>query len=333
MKKLDKSLALRMATRGTVNYGLKRPLAVSFELTHSCTCNCLHCDHGGRIPREKQITAKDYKELAEELKPILLQLSGGEPFLREDLFEIIETVKKPTGMPYLIVVSNGSLLTEDKYLRCTSLGVNQFSISLDFPDERHDEFRKYRGLYDHLSDLIPRLTALGHDNIVMNTAITRWNLPYLEECYKKAKEWGANISFSAYTAKRTGESAYDIKSPEDLELLQKTLRRLIDLKRNNGRIVNSEWTLSGTYDFFKNDGAAGCKAGQRYMVVSPDGTMRPCSMFNYKFKNHREMMEKFVKNNTCDACYVSIRAYLSESYWTMLSENVKERVLRRGGGC
>jgi hypothetical protein len=40
------------------------------------------------------------------------------------------------------------------------------------------------------------------------------------------------------------------------------------------------------------------------------------------------MYNDFVKGNTCDACYVSIRAYLSQDYWTLLSDNIKERVLK-----
>ncbi|UCF36385.1 MAG: radical SAM protein [Acidobacteriota bacterium] len=334
MKKLDVALAARMAARGTANYAKRTPLAVSFELTHSCTCNCLHCDHGGLKPREEQITAEDYRKLERKLKPILLQLSGGEPLLRPDFFDIVDAVKEDSGMPYLIVVSNASRLTEEIYLKALDHGVNQFSISLDFPDERHDEFRKFKGLYNHLSDLIPKLTRHGHNNIVMNTAITRWNLPYLEGCYEKAKEWGANISFSAYSAERTKNQEYNISAPEDLELLRKSIDRLLEIKSSNGRIVNSDWTLTGTYEFFKNGGAPGCKAGERYMVVNPDGTMRPCSMFDLKFKSREEMVEQFVKGNTCGSCYVSIRAYLSESYWKMLSDNVRERVLKSGEtGC
>ncbi len=333
MKKLDKKLALLMASRGTVSFGIKRPLAVSFELTHSCTCNCRHCDHGGILRQEKNLTVDDYRKLERETKPILLQLSGGEPFLREDILEIVKAVKEKSGLPYLIIVSNASLLTEEKYLECVEAGVNQFSVSLDFPDERHDDFRRHKGLYKHLSELIPSLTAHGHDNVVMNTAITRSNLPYLEGCYEKAREWGANISFSAYTAKRTGDPEHDITEPDELDLLKKTIDRLVSLKHSNGHIVNSDWTLTGTYDFFKNKGAPGCKAGERYMVFNPDGTMRPCSMYDLKYKSREEMVEKFVKTNDCDACYVSIRAYLSESYWRLLSLNVRERVLKKDGDC
>lgn len=333
MKKLDKSMAMRMAARGTLNYALRRPIAVSFELTHSCSCNCLHCDHGGRLQKETRLTAADYQRLERELSPVLLQLSGGEPTLREDLLEIARVVKEDSGLPYLILVSNGSHLTEELYLAAIEAGVNQFSISLDFPDERHDEFRRYKGLYRHLEQLIPKLSARGYRNIVMNTAITRWNLPVLEDCYRKAVEWGVNISYSAYTSKRTGEKEYEINSQEDLALLKQTLDRLLEIKRSNGRVVNSDWTLTGTYNFFKNGEVPGCKAGIRYLVVNPDGTYRACSMFDHKFKTLDEMKEQFVRHNDCGSCYVSIRAYLSEDYWTLLSQNVKERVFSRGREC
>jgi MoaA/NifB/PqqE/SkfB family radical SAM enzyme len=334
MKQLNRTLAARMAARGTYNYALKRPIAVSFELTHSCTCNCRHCDHGGRLRGEKRLTAEDYRRLERELRPVLLQLSGGEPTLREDLLDIARAVKEESGLPYLIVVSNGSNLTEELYLEAVEAGVNQFSISLDFPDERHDDFRRYRGLFRHLSDIIPRLTSHGYGNVIMNTAITRWNLPVLEQCYEKAREWGASISFSAYTAKRTGNSEFDIKDAEDLSLLERSIRRLLELKRTNGAIVNSDWTLTGTYEYFRDGSAPGCKAGERYLVINPDGTMRPCSMFDLKYTSREEMNREFVRNNTCGDCYVSIRAYLSADYWTLLSQNVRERVLQSGkGGC
>jgi hypothetical protein len=52
-------------------------------------------------------------------------------------------------------------------------------------------------------------------------------------------------------------------------------------------------------------------------------------MYDCKYESRDEMYEKFVKNNTCDACYVSIRAYLSEGYWKLLGDNIRERVLKK----
>ena len=62
-------------------------------------------------------------------------------------------------------------MTEEKYLELRAAGVDQFSVSLDFPDERHDDFRKYPGLYARLAQLVPGLASLGHDDIVLNSCI------------------------------------------------------------------------------------------------------------------------------------------------------------------
>jgi len=277
------------------------------------------------------LRAEDYSELRGTLKPMVVQLSGGEPLLRRDLEEIIRAVKEPSGLPYLILVTNGRLLTEEKYLALRPLGINQISISLDFPDSRHDEFRRSPGLYAHLEKLVPVLARHGHDDVAMNTAITRENLPALVGIHERAKEWGVSISYSAYTPLRTGSVDHYIQSAEDLALLRKTLDQLLELKSKSGRIANSPWTLSGIHDFFRDGTVPGCNAGKRFMVVTPTGGLRPCSMFENEYTSQKAMVREFVPTNHCGGCYVSIRSYLDASFWTLLKDNVSNRVLTRNG--
>ena len=218
MKSIPLARAVRMIARGTWSFCTDRPLVVSFELTHSCTADCRHCDKGGIKPEPAGLLrAPDYARLRAELKPMAVQLSGGEPLLRPDLEDVVRAVKEPSGLPYTILVTNGRLFTEDKYLALRALGVNQFSISLDFPDERHDEFRRSPGLYAHLKKLVPALARLGFDDVAMNTAITRENLPALLALHDRARQWGVNISYSAYTPLRTHSMDHYIRSPEDTE--------------------------------------------------------------------------------------------------------------------
>ena len=69
--------------------------------------------------------------------------------------KLVEIVKELPPAPLAIKVQENAWVS----LRCA--GVDQFSVSLDFPDQRHDDFRVYPGLYRHLEDLIPRLAKLG----------------------------------------------------------------------------------------------------------------------------------------------------------------------------
>lgn len=316
-----------MISRGTWSFLTNRPLVVSFEVTHSCPADCLHCDKGGIKPDPAGLLrAADYGRLRAKLKPMAVQLSGGEPLLRRDLEDIVRAVKEPSGLPYTILVTNGRLFTEERYLALRALGVNQFSISLDFPDERHDTFRQSHGLYEHLAKLVPTLAAHGYDDVALNTAITRENLPSLRNIYERAKQWGVSISYSAYTPLRTHNMAHYIHSADDLALLRQTLDELLTLKAQNGRIANSPWTLSGIYNFFLHGTVPGCKAGRRFMVVTPTGGLRPCSMFENTYASHHEILKEWVPNNDCGGCYVSIRSYLDASFWTLLKDNLSNRV-------
>jgi len=332
MKAIPFGRAARMIGRGTWSFMTDRPLVVSFEVTHSCIANCKHCDKGGIKPEPGGLLQpEDYRRLRGELRPMAVQLSGGEPLLRKDLEEIVQAIKEPSGLPYTILVTNARLLTEEKYLKLRSLGVNQFSISMDFPDERHDEFRCLPGLFAHLEKLVPTLSRHGYDDVVLNTAITRGNLPVLRANYEKAKEWNVAISYSAYTPLRTGSMEHYISGDEDLNLLHKTLNELLELKAKNGRITNSPWTLSGIFDFFEKGTIPGCNAGRRFLVVNPNGGLRPCSMFDRTYPSPKAILDDFVANNTCGGCYVSIRAYLDASFWMLLKDNVKTYVLNRNG--
>jgi len=302
------------------NYLTKRPLVLSLEVTLSCNCNCRHCDLGGLIKDEKQITPADCARLTQQLKPPVVQISGGEPLLREDIVEIVSAIKNGTGSPYLILVTNGALLNESLYLQLHNAGVNQVSISLDFPDERHDDFRRHRGLYNHLNNTIPNLAKIGYRDIILNTAITKANFNELIPIANTAMNWGVSVSYSAYTSLRTGDKSYSIDEAESLSLLRKNIHELIELKKHSNCITNSDTVLLDTLKFFEQGYIPGCKAGISFFVISPDGSFIPCSLHRNKFHNQKEMIDKFSNTNDCGGCWVSIRSYTDRSPISLIKD-------------
>jgi len=308
---------IELAGKAIHNYITNRPMVVSYEVTLSCNCNCLHCDLGGVIKDEKQIRPEEYGDLTQGLKPLAAQISGGEPLLRKDIAAIVKAIKQ-TGVQYAILVTNGVLLNESSYLKLREAGVNQFSVSLDFPDERHDEFRRRPALYKHLEETLPRLAKLGFRDIILNTAITKANLREVLPLAKKATEWGVDISYSAYTPLRTRNLDYCLNSGEDLESLRRAINELVVLKKQGIHLVNPELTLRDTLRFFERGGMPNCKAGVRFLVVMPDGSLVPCSMHRIKYTTQKEMMEEFSRTNRCDKCYVAVRSYSEMSFLSQL---------------
>ncbi|HIE27641.1 TPA: radical SAM protein [Candidatus Poribacteria bacterium] len=335
MKSLSFLEAMRITKHGFQNYFAQKPLVVSFEVTHSCTANCQHCDKGGFTKENNLLQPEDYSKLVSEFRPLFVQISGGEPLLREDVTDIVRAIKHPRGesgalpaafnrLPRVIFVTNASLLNAENYLELNKAGVDQFSVSLDFPNEKHDEFRRHPGLYAHLEATIPRLAAdFGYNNIAMNTAITLQNLPYLRALADKAKEWNVDISYSAYSILRTGDKEHFISSEEDLETLRQTIQELIKLKKEKGHILNPPSILLKTYQFFKDGYIPNCRAGKRFLVVRPDGKLNPCSMYPQRqYKNQAEILADFSSNNQCGECYVAIRAYSDKSVGALLKDSV-----------
>jgi MoaA/NifB/PqqE/SkfB family radical SAM enzyme len=309
---------LKLARKGIYRYMTNRPLVVSYEVTLSCNCNCRHCDLGGIIKDEKQLQPDDYGKLTRTLDPPVAQISGGEPLLRKDILDIVKAVKQPDGLPYLIFVTNGVLLNEDNYVQLYEAGVNQFSVSLDFPDERHDDFRRHRGLYKHLERTLPQLAKFGYRNIILNTVITSANLKEILPIARKAREWDVSISYSAYTALRTADRSYCIDSLEERGVLRRTITQLIELQKRTNHIVNPKAELLDTLKFLEQGYLPNCKAGKRFFVVMPDGSFVPCAHRRIKYSTRKEMIENFSRTNRCGDCYVSIRAYSDRSLWSQL---------------
>jgi MoaA/NifB/PqqE/SkfB family radical SAM enzyme len=324
LRKVPLVESLRIIGRGSLNWLAERPIVVSFEVTDACTCWCKHCDHGGPRDESRNLKPADYGRYMEALRPCVVQVSGGEPLLRDDVVEIVRRIKGGTGLPYTILVSNWSLMTEEKYLALARAGIDQFSVSLDFPDQRHDDFRVHPGLYRHLEDLVPRLAKLGRDDIVLNSCITSENVGEIGAIADKARAWGVNLCYSAYSARRTGCRDFLLQTPEQLTQLNRQLDQVEARRDSSNWIVNAPTTLDATRRYFADQGTPGCKAGLRFLVVTADGALQPCSMQfqRYKLEDRSRMVAEFTSSNKCDECYVSIRSYLDKSFPQLLWENV-----------
>jgi MoaA/NifB/PqqE/SkfB family radical SAM enzyme len=340
MRKVPLSESLRIIARGSRNWLAQRPIVVSFEVTDSCTCYCCHCDHGGPRDDSRNLRPADYRRYMDVLRPCVVQVSGGEPLMRGDLAEVIRNIKSEDGLPYIILVSSWSLMNEQRYLELRRAGVDQFSVSLDFPDRRHDQFRCYPGLYDHLCDVIPRCAAHGFDDIVLNTCITSANVAEINRAADQAAAWGVNICYSAYSPRRTGNRDLFPGAPQLLGVLRQQLEMLEERRNGDNFIVSAPTTLAATRAYFESGRAPGCKAGLRFLVVTADGMLQPCSMQfrRYPLDQQARMIEEFTRGNQCDECYVAIRSNLDKTFPQLLRENVRNYLsLKRSspaaGGC
>jgi MoaA/NifB/PqqE/SkfB family radical SAM enzyme len=316
-------MAMRMVGRAAWNMWRKRPLTVSFEVTHSCTANCWHCNWGGPI-KETRRTPEEYAAIYRELKAPVVNISGGEPLARGDLDDIIRAIATPGGLPWIVVVTNGSNLEPQRFLRMKQAGMHQLSVSIDFPDDRHSGFRRIPGLFHHLDTVIPQLVKAGDPNDVnLNCCITAWNYKSLPDIVRLARRWGVWLNFSSYSLLRMDDANGLVKNNGKAEELKRAIEEVIELKEQGYPVYTMASTMWKFYRFLVEGYAGGCQAGYRFVVINPDGRMTPCAMVMAYFNNVRDMQREFSCKNTCGACYISTRANAEKTAGELLSDNLQ----------
>jgi MoaA/NifB/PqqE/SkfB family radical SAM enzyme len=318
---VSKPMMLKMLARGAWNWWRKYPLSVSFEITHSCTANCWHCNLGGPI-KETRLGPEGYAAICRELNPVVSHLSGGEPLVRKDVYEILGAMANPGGLPLMVVVSNASQLTPDRFLKLKKAGMHQLSLSIDFPDDRHSDFRRIPGLFDRMDKVVPECTRIGDDDDVsLNCCITAWNFRELPNLVHLAEKWGVPINFSAYSAMRTDEPDGLVGDNGTKIELKRSIEAVIDLKHAGKPVYTGEGALWKYYEFLTTGYKSGCQAGRKFVVINPDGRLTPCAAVMAYFDDHRTMQREFSDHNTCGSCFISTRASAEKSMGEMIMDH------------
>lgn len=279
----------------------KRPVLVNMEVIKSCNATCHFCkcwtlDAGPRL--------RDYGPVISKLRPIVVSINGGEPLLRTDICDIIRQVK-PHAI-YTAIITNAGLLTREKARALIEAGLDQLTISLDYLDERHDKVRGIPNLVKHISNLIPQIKEDGFDNIVLNTIIMSSNLDCVVDIAKKAHAWGVKNSFSAYASVKADNDTEVIEGDQK-EKLGEVVEELKFLKRKNRNILSSEYFFNHVPIFFEHQKIGGCKAGQRWVTVTPDGYIQPCSE-TPRITHYTEYSPDKFGDIDCDVCWFACRA-------------------------
>ncbi len=166
---------------------------VAWEVTRSCNLACGHCRASAlRGPYEGELGAKKCMQLIDEIaafaKPVII-LTGGEPLLREDIYDIA-AYGDGKGLR-MVLATNGTLMSEAVAEKLAKSGIRRVSVSLDGPEAvSHDLFRGVPGAFDGALAGIAAMKRAGLE-FQINTTITRANLAQIREIHDLAHRLGA----------------------------------------------------------------------------------------------------------------------------------------------
>jgi len=166
---------------------------VAWEVTRSCNLACGHCrasalrgPYEGELDTERCLRLLD--EIAEVGKPVII-LTGGEPLLRPDIYEIAAYGDRK-GLR-MVLATNGTLVTGEVAEKLIRSGIRRVSISIDGPEaESHDAFRGVPGAFAGAMAGIAAMKQAGLE-FQINTTITRANLSQIREIHDLVHDLGA----------------------------------------------------------------------------------------------------------------------------------------------
>lgn len=178
---------------------------VAWEVTRRCNLLCAHCrasavDEAYADELGTEACLRIVDEIVEVAQPIVI-LTGGEPLLRPDIYEI---AKYATERGLRVVVgTNGTVIDGEVAASMKAAGIARAGISIDFPaPELQDEFRGMRGAFDSAVRGIEAAQGAGIP-VQINSTITKMNARYLPELVELALDVGA-VAFHPFMLVPTG---------------------------------------------------------------------------------------------------------------------------------
>ncbi|MCL4286530.1 MAG: TIGR04053 family radical SAM/SPASM domain-containing protein, partial [Thermoleophilia bacterium] len=172
----------------------RAPFTIAWELTRACAYACLHCRADAQPRRDPlELSTSEGEALIDELagfgtRPILV-LTGGDPLMRRDIFELAAHADR-RGLRVSLTPTATALTTRKRMAAAREAGIRRVAFSVDAADPRvHDRFRGFKGSFERTLRGIENAAAEGLA-LQVNTTACRLNDGELERMVPLLEEWG-----------------------------------------------------------------------------------------------------------------------------------------------
>lgn len=264
------------------------PLTISWNLTQRCNLACAHCyieaTRGAADPDE--LSEQEAREVLDQLAAVnpqaVLILTGGEPLLRSDIYDLIARAAQK-GF-WTVLGSHGGLLDEATASKLVSAGLKGVGVSLDSVEaSAHDRFRGIPGAWKNTVSAIETMRRKGLSFLIEMT-VTRANRHELSAMADFAIEKGAaalNVFFLVPTGR--GARLNDLSPMEYEEVLNELAT--LQTERAGSLLINAKcaphyrrvlWEKDQNSPFVRTFAGGGCPAGTYYCRINPKGEVTAC---------------------------------------------------------
>lgn len=287
-----------------------------FELTQKCNNNCLYCYNVWKSDStypQGELSALELKTLFRKLKEEMgkesIVFSGGEPLLRKDFLEILNSVKE-AGMR-TVLITNGTLLTKEMVRECVKGGVSLFEVTLlSHLAEIHNELVQNNDAWLKVIEAIINIKA-EKARLVTPFVATKKNIADLPETIKLAIALSADgMMFNRFNVGGTG-----IKHMEELMPSLEELKKALATANEMSDEYNFPMSVSTAIppcvidlEQYKALGTGMCGAGTElaYYTIDSCGLVRPCNhsrtiIGDFKTQSMTEIINSTANIRFCEA--------------------------------
>ncbi|MBO6154644.1 MAG: radical SAM protein [Lachnospiraceae bacterium] len=265
-------LAMKEMNFFETNEEKHRLFSTYLHVTQRCNLNCLGCysyDCNRNKLQDPDICYIQHAidELAAEGLQVLI-ISGGEPFLRNDLKDIVKYAKD-RGIPAIQIITNGTVLKEEVLVEIKPY-VMSIAVSFDGYNKENPTFIRNEGIFDKLINSVELLKKLGINTTILPTIHSK-NCCNLLDYVELSRKLEVGISFSLLTCSPYDEVFKDyIPTSKQLDLLGKELTVL----GQEGVSVN-DMPINSSIDVRRS-----CEVGTKIISIGADGSVYPCHMLH-----------------------------------------------------
>lgn len=317
-----------------LQFSATSPIVV-WNATHKCNLRCKHCYiTAGDKAMKSELTSEEGKELIKDLAgmnvPVLL-FSGGEPLIREDIFEL----GKYAGSKGIrtVLSSNGTMITKNIASKIKETGFQYVGISIDGLPLTHNMFRGIDNAFEMAREGIENLKGVGV-KVGVRFTINKYNYHELRDVLKFVVESGVprfcmyHLVYSGRGKEMAGDDitnnelmdVFNLLKEFTIEIHQKGIELEVLTTDNHADGVlihryieeNMPQRADEVMELLRMHG--GCSAGTKVANIGPSGNVHPCQFWTNKvLGNVREKRFSSIWNNTEDEFLSMLRnkgAYL-----------------------
>jgi len=258
-----------------------------------------------KLPPGREMTPAEYGRLPETLRDV--NVTGGEPFLRDDLTDVVGAVNEQCHAPRIVISTNGFQYRRIMHVAPGLMKIGRnvgIAVSLDGIGEMHDRIRGIEGGFDRVIETLTHLRKLGYRNVRVAFTAQRENVRHLGAVYDLSRQFGFQFTTSVaqnsefYFSTDENQRVEPDRLGADLSYVMR--KELLSLSPK--RWLRS-YFYAGVIRYNEiGQRVLGCRAGRDSFFMDPEGNIFPCLTLERPMGNLLEApFEKIWKGSAADS--------------------------------